>query len=44
MESMRGEKLEVESVMKGTGLYLAKRVSDDVTSSFVDTRTNLFLS
>ena len=38
------EQLKVDSVMKGTGLYLANRESDDVTSSFVATRTNLFLS
>ena len=27
--------------MKGSGLYLAKEASDDITSSFVATRPNL---
>ena len=29
VESMRGEQVKVGSVMKGTGLYLAKRGSDN---------------
>ena len=32
------------SVMKGTGVYLTKRGCDEMTSSFVATRTNLFPS
>ena len=32
------------SVMKGTGLYLAGRGCDEIISSFVVTRTNLFPS
>ena len=50
VESIRGGWLKVGSVMKTkknkkkTGLYLAKRGSDNITSSSVAIRTNLFPS
>ena len=36
--------LKVGNVMKGTSLYLAKTVSDNITSSSVAMKTNLFSS
>ena len=33
--------VEVGSIIKGTGLYLTKRGSGGITSSFVATKTNL---
>ena len=44
VESKRGGQLEVDSVRKGTGLYLAKREGYDNTSSSVAKRTNLLPS
>ena len=41
-EGRRG--LEAASEMKGTGLNLAKTESDNITSSFIATRTNPFPS
>ena len=39
-----GRWLEIGSVMEGTGLYLTKRGCDDIASSFVTMKTNLFPS
>ena len=44
VKSTRGGQLDVGSVMKGKGLYLANRGNDNLTSSYIDIKTHLFPS